>query len=350
VKIAVSPQIRMSEIMLSDNNQHAGSPESDSPRVSVVIPCYNGSEFLPHTLRSVLAQSYPATEILVVDDGSTDNSAEIAESFGNPVQVLRQVNSGESVARNRGFEQATGDWVAFLDADDLWHPEKLAEQIRLIDEDVVCIHTNFIYFGARRDVIDFRSTPEDRRYTRATIAGGLGLNPSSILVRRSVAARFPEWTKSAEDIIYFLELLNEGRFRLAPKPLTANRAHQKSQTASVTSRLRFLATVTQWLSESDIILTAQEKEDVERSWDRLIIQGAAWASLHGDTEALSQFRNCNRWQPGFEAKLKTRKRITAVANHFWDGIVAYRAWRLGQNKHYVRELQKVVAAETSPVS
>jgi glycosyltransferase involved in cell wall biosynthesis len=83
-------------------------------RISVVIPCFNGAQFLRETLESVRHQTYPAHEVIVVDDGSTDDSAAIA---GPPVRVIRQTNQGESVARNRGIDEATANWIAFLDAD-----------------------------------------------------------------------------------------------------------------------------------------------------------------------------------------------------------------------------------------
>jgi len=101
--------------------------------VSVITPCYNGSAFLATTLRSVLSQTQPPLEIIVVDDGSTDDSVAIAEAFGPPVRVLRQPNQGESVARNCGIAEATGTHVLFLDADDLLAPEALEHLIRALD-------------------------------------------------------------------------------------------------------------------------------------------------------------------------------------------------------------------------
>lgn len=95
--------------------------------VSVITPCYNGSRYLRATIASVLAQTYPALEMIVVDDGSTDDSAAIGESFGRPVRVIRQSNQGESVARNMGIAEARGSYLMFLDADDLLHPSALEE-------------------------------------------------------------------------------------------------------------------------------------------------------------------------------------------------------------------------------
>jgi len=97
--------------------------------VSVVIPVYNRADLLPHTLRSILAQSHPPKEIVVVDDGSTDATADVAAAFGDPVRLVRIRNSGDAAARNAGIAKSRCAWIAFCDSDDLWHPEKLACQV-----------------------------------------------------------------------------------------------------------------------------------------------------------------------------------------------------------------------------
>lgn len=98
------------------------------PRVSVVIPCFNTERYVAATLRAVLAQSDAALEVIVVDDGSTDGSAALIEREFPQVSLIRRANAGVAAARNAGIEAATGEWVAFCDADDIWLPGKLAAQ------------------------------------------------------------------------------------------------------------------------------------------------------------------------------------------------------------------------------
>ena len=95
------------------------------PKFSVIIPAYNAAATLARALDSVLAQTYAAHEIIVVDDGSTDASAAVAAGYGDKIRYLRQDNGGVSAARNRGAQAASGDWLAFLDADDWYYPDRL---------------------------------------------------------------------------------------------------------------------------------------------------------------------------------------------------------------------------------
>jgi glycosyltransferase involved in cell wall biosynthesis len=97
-------------------------------RISVVIPTYNNERHLSRAIDSVLAQSRPAEEIIVVDDGSTDRTPEIAAAYGDKIRYLRQENAGASAARNTGIQAAACEWIAFLDADDEWLPNKLQRQ------------------------------------------------------------------------------------------------------------------------------------------------------------------------------------------------------------------------------
>ena len=105
------------------------------PLVSVVIPTFNGARFLAQTIESVLAQTYPRLEVLVVDDGSTDETPAIAASYAPRVSYLHQANAGTAAARNTGITQASGAFIALLDHDDLWEPRKLERQLPLFATD-----------------------------------------------------------------------------------------------------------------------------------------------------------------------------------------------------------------------
>lgn len=102
------------------------------PRFSVIIPTYNGSRWVGAAVESVLRQTYPAAEVLVVDDGSDDATPAALARFGPPVRVVRRPRGGIGAARNTGLERAAGDYLAFLDHDDLWRPDKLAAQADLL--------------------------------------------------------------------------------------------------------------------------------------------------------------------------------------------------------------------------
>ncbi len=106
-----------------------------TPRlISCVIPVFNGERYLGEALESVLAQSYQPLEVIVVDDGSTDGTAEVARRYGERVRYVWQPNAGETAARNLGLTAAQGEFIAFLDADDVWHSEKLERQIARFQE------------------------------------------------------------------------------------------------------------------------------------------------------------------------------------------------------------------------
>src|SRR5262245_22880940 len=120
---------------------------STSPRVSAILPVYNGAAFVGRAIENALAQTAGGLELLVIDDGSTDDTPRILEGFGDRIRAFRQVNQGCYVARNLGLRHVRGEYVAFLDADDAWLPDRLASQLALIEgrEQVGLVYGNAIF-------------------------------------------------------------------------------------------------------------------------------------------------------------------------------------------------------------
>jgi glycosyltransferase involved in cell wall biosynthesis len=158
-----------------------------SIKISVVIPGYNAEQYIRAAIESCLSQTYPPHEIVVVDDGSTDGTAAVAESFPAPVRVIRlPKNVGVAAARNRGVQATTGDWLAFLDADDWFLPEKLERQRRCVLENE---HAVLAYTGWR--IISFDGVEYPGRFKPPEALLPLlrfrcTLHLTSVLLRRDV--------------------------------------------------------------------------------------------------------------------------------------------------------------------
>ena len=166
------------------------------PLVSVIIPAYNAEAFLERTLRSALSQTYEALEIIVINDGSTDRTLELARAIAendHRVFVISTENGGVARSRNRGIEAARGRYLAFLDADDLWHPTKLALQVAALqryDHDATWAAVYTLHRKIDEDdvVTDSRSDIECRGYMLARhIVIKFIRNGSTLLVRKDVA-------------------------------------------------------------------------------------------------------------------------------------------------------------------
>lgn len=119
------------------------------PKVSVIIPSYNRANYISEAIDSVLNQTYQDFEIIVIDDGSTDNTKEVLSKYDNKIRYLYQKNSGASAARNLGINKAIGEYISFLDADDIWLPFKLKSQIDIMakNQDVALIFTDIESFN-----------------------------------------------------------------------------------------------------------------------------------------------------------------------------------------------------------
>ncbi len=166
--------------------------------ISVIIPVYNGGVYLPQAIESVLAQTLPPDEVIVVDDGSTDNSLPLAQNYTG-VHCLHIPHTGAAAARNRGVEVANGDYIGFLDADDVWVPEKLAWQL-----DSIAVQPNLeVVLGQVENFISDDCDEDTWRKLAGAVRVAPGYHVGAMLVRRSAFMRvgfFNETLKAGEFI------------------------------------------------------------------------------------------------------------------------------------------------------
>jgi glycosyltransferase involved in cell wall biosynthesis len=214
--------------------------------VSVIIPARNAALLLGPTIQSVLSQSRAADEVLVIDDGSSDETFAVASAFGTPVRVIRQQNMGLMATRNRGVEIASGEWIAFIDADDLWEPEKLERQMQALaaDPEADLCYTARVQFTEEGGQIrrgKVLSVPPPGGLREALYRNTTFMS-SSIVVRRTVylaAGGYDQTANFMDDWDFWLRLLHSGtKFAYCPEPLLLYRVHTGSMSHNVIGSLR----------------------------------------------------------------------------------------------------------------
>ena len=208
---------------------------SPVPVVSAIIPTWNRRELLLHAIGSALAQTHPVDEIIVVDDGSTDGTADaLREAFGDRIVYVRQANAGVSAARNRGMALARGRYFALLDSDDEWMPEKTARQVEWLDA-----HPDFGMVLCDVERIDIDRRPIDLLGRRAiipedgwvlpSVLANPTLVPVSAMFRREVyedVGGFDESLRTAEDLDFHLRIARHWQIGVIDEPLArAIRGH-----------------------------------------------------------------------------------------------------------------------------
>ena len=206
---------------------------NDGPLVSVIVPAYNRARIIRETIENIFEQTYANIELIIVDDGSSDDTQTILRSYGSRIQWIAQKNAGPAAARNRGINMAKGDIIAFQDSDYAWHPTKIERQVSLLqragESAVCCLCNSFVqlYFGK-----------VERSFERAgvhpPIEEGIWLNPAEVLatsfllfnqavaIRRKVLERiggFDESFRLMEDMDLALRLSLEGPWTFIREPL-----------------------------------------------------------------------------------------------------------------------------------
>ena len=301
-------------------NPATNKHEARRNKVSVVIPAYNAAVHLPATLRSVFAQTARPDEIIVVDDGSSDETVSLATSLG--VTVISIANSGPSAARNAGTEAASGEYIAYLDADDLWTPDKLARQIAVLE---ACSRPAFSFtdfhvfddsgiYARRSELLREAAFCEAAGYTRGrdliTISAADGravlkgmssyILPSSVLIRRLDVLAVGGWDESlrvCEDYEFFLRLYRRISAVAIMEPLLLYRRHAAQASAAPIAMNQGLFAV-----ESRVLAAPERYPDVDvrnivsRGFALHYRAGMWYARLGRFDEAVASWKRA--WQAG----------------------------------------------------
>lgn len=180
-------------------------------KVSVVIPTFNRADFITRALDSVAAQTCPVSEMIVIDDGSTDGTQDIISRYYPHVRLITQSNRGVSCARNAGIRNAAGDWIAFLDSDDAWRPNKMERQIDTLTRhpEFKIVHSNEIWIRSGKRLNQKQKHRKYGGYIFTHCLPVCSISPSASLIHRSVfdaVGSFDESLPACEDYDLWLRI------------------------------------------------------------------------------------------------------------------------------------------------
>ena len=208
------------------------------PLISVIMPCYNMASYVADSIKSVIAQTYPHWELLIVDDASTDETVSIIESYvqtDSRIQLaIKTQNSGIADTRNQCIQMAQGQFLAFLDADDIWHPEKLEKQLNfMLEKNVGFTYSTYDWIDEEGNTLNrFINTIGNldyETYLRNTIIGC-----STVMVNKAITGEVvvPKF-RTSEDTATWLDILKKGFLAYAiDEPLVSYRIRRKSASSN----------------------------------------------------------------------------------------------------------------------
>lgn len=238
-----------------------------NPLVSVIIPTYNRGWILPEAIDSVLVQEFTNFELIVVDDGSTDNTASILDRYGKDIHVIRQTNQGVSAARNSGIRHAKGELISFLDSDDLWLPRKLLRQTAFFEAapHVLICQTEEIWVrnGCRVNPKNRHQKPSGDIFSRSLHL--CLVSPSAVMMRRTLfddIGLFDEQYPACEDYDLWLRISSRHPVSLIDEPLIIKRGGHKDQLSRQPSLDRYRIASLKNLLDQNMLTFSQRQETI----------------------------------------------------------------------------------------
>ncbi len=239
-----------------------------NPLISVIIPTYNRGWIIKEAIDSVLAQEYINYELIVVDDGSTDDTHDILNSYQKNFLVLRQNNKGVSAARNRGFAAASGRFIAFLDSDDIWLPQKLSQQVDFFQSnpDALICQTEEIWI---RNNVRVNPKKRHKKPSGMIFEPSLSLclvSPSAVMIKKNLfeeVGLFDETLPACEDYDLWLRVSCRHPVHLIDTPLIIKRGGHDDQLSASPGLDKFRIKAIKKVIESDLLSAAQYQTAVE---------------------------------------------------------------------------------------
>jgi glycosyltransferase involved in cell wall biosynthesis len=217
----------------------------EKPLISIIIPTYNRASFLKEAIESVLAQTYENWELIIVDDGSTDNTSELVKKFTDKrISYLCQQNTGAPLARNKGIQKAKGDYIAFLDSDDIWLPQKIQKQLEVFK--ISRFNPGVVYTGIQ--YIDYKGSPKKRK-KNSLYRGNIFYHllrknlttTSAILAKKECfdeCGLFDENLPCRQELDILIRISQYFAIDYVPEILTLERIHEKRITADIDKKIK----------------------------------------------------------------------------------------------------------------
>mgnify|MGYP001576085848 CR=1 FL=1 len=271
---------------------------NEKPLVSVITPTYNAGAYLRDTIRSVLGQTYSNLEHIIIDDGSTDDTAEVVRAFSDPrVKYFHQKNSGQSAARNAGIAAAKGEYVALLDADDFFLPDKLSEQVGYLEAHpdcgfCYCKVYHFFHNDPGKTYYFAMENPSGYLFDKLLMSNFI--NPLSVVIRKDLLEKYggfePAYRWIDEQYLWLKLAYRKVKFCYLDKALGYCRLHKESFTnrpqyfqKSQEEYLKILQLIKTWMSETEIstynLHKLEQKLKVRVALGKLIAGGNVFARL-----------------------------------------------------------------------
>jgi glycosyltransferase involved in cell wall biosynthesis len=290
----------------------------DSPLVSIVIPCHNAAPWVADAIGSALAQTYSPTEVLVVDDGSTDRSIDIIRSFGKPVSLILQKHSGASKARNKGVERASGEFIHFLDADDILFPHCIKRKMEAaLTEKADIVYSGGFFFNSEANAGTYESHAPLKNDRPGLIAHIIrsSLVTTILLCRKDRLMKLggfnEELANGQEHELLLRFALTDSKFSYVPKALSCNRTkHNFVSITSVTQqhpdRLEELfCRFEEMLKKTELWLPPVR---AALGW-RFHMVGTNYLYLGNSRRAVEMFKKARQIEPKYIAQLPFSRRL-----------------------------------------